>query len=55
MAGFAAPPGHGHDYRLDYPAAWAAVAAPEGWDDERTAELEAYTAERRAEGKGAGS
>lgn len=55
MAGFAAPPGHGHDYRLDYPAAWAAVAAPEGWDDERTAALEDYTAELRAAGDEAGS
>jgi uncharacterized membrane protein len=42
MAGFAAPPGHGHDYRLDYPAAWADVVAPDGWDDERTAALEDF-------------
>jgi uncharacterized membrane protein len=49
MAGFSAPPGHGHDYRLDYPSTWAAVAAPEEWDDDDTAALEAFTqAERDA-------
>jgi uncharacterized membrane protein len=49
MAGFSAPPGFGHDYRLDYPAAWASVAPPEGWSDEDTAALEAFTqAEREA-------
>jgi uncharacterized membrane protein len=48
MAGFSAPPGHGHDYRLDYPAAWADVAAPDGWSDDDTAALEAFTAAERA-------
>lgn len=33
MAGFGAPPGFGHDYRLDYVDAWARVAPPEGWTD----------------------
>ncbi len=48
MAGFSAPPGHGHDYRLDYPSAWAAVAAPAGWTDADTAALEDVTAAARA-------
>jgi uncharacterized membrane protein len=47
MAGFSAPPGHGHDYRLDYPAAWADVVAPDGWSDSDTAALEAFTAAER--------
>jgi len=47
MAGFSAPPGHGHDYRLDYPTAWAGVAAPDGWSDDDTAALEAFTAAER--------
>jgi uncharacterized membrane protein len=42
MAGFSAPPGHGHDYRLDYATSWASVAAPEQWTDDDTADLEAY-------------
>jgi uncharacterized membrane protein len=48
MAGFSAPPGHGHDYRLDYPSAWADVVAPDGWSDDDTAALEAFTAAERA-------
>lgn len=48
MAGFSAPPGHGHDYRLDYPTAWAAIAAPDNWADDDTAHLEAFTAAERA-------
>jgi uncharacterized membrane protein len=47
MAGFSAPPGHGHDYRLDYPVAWAAVVAPDDWDDDDTTALEAFTAAER--------
>jgi uncharacterized membrane protein len=47
MAGFAAPPGHGHDYRLDYPSTWAAVAPPEGWDADDTAALEEFTEAER--------
>ncbi len=48
MAGFSAPPGYGHDYRLDYPAAWAAVVAPDGWTDDDTTALEEFTAAERA-------
>lgn len=33
MAGFGAPPGHGHDYRLAYVGAWSQVLAPEGWGE----------------------
>ena len=40
MAGFAAPPGFGHDYRLDYVDGWAAVVPPEGWTEADTARLE---------------
>lgn len=51
MAGFSAPPGFGHDYRLDYPAAWAHVVAPEGWSEDDTAALEEFTqAEREHDG-----
>lgn len=35
------PDGHGHNYDGQLPAAWAAVAAPEGWDDADTAQVEA--------------
>jgi uncharacterized membrane protein len=53
MAGFSAPPGHGHDYRLDYPAAWAAVAARESWTDADTTALAEFTrAERDAAADG---
>lgn len=48
MAGFGAPPGHGHDYRLDYPAAWAAVVAPEGWTVADTDALIEFVAAERA-------
>lgn len=41
MAGFGAPPGHGHDYRLDYVDAWARVAAPDGWTEADTMRVEA--------------
>ncbi len=41
MAGFGAPPGHGHDYRLDYVDAWARLAPPEGWTEADTAHVEA--------------
>lgn len=40
MAGFAAPPGFGHDYRLDYVDGWARIAAPDGWTDADTDRLE---------------
>ncbi len=43
MAGFSAPPGHGHDYAPDYPVAWSGVVPPAGWTDEDTEALEAFT------------
>jgi uncharacterized membrane protein len=53
MAGFSAPPGYGHDYRLDYPEAWSQVVPPEAWTEDDTAELEAFTqAERDAAAEG---
>lgn len=42
MAGFSAPPGFGHDYRLDYVDAWAQVAPPDGWTDADTTRLEQF-------------
>lgn len=42
MAGFSAPPGHGHDYRLDYVNAWAWVVPPEGWTVADGERLEAH-------------
>jgi uncharacterized membrane protein len=40
MAGFSAPPGYGHDYRLDYVDGWSQVAPPPGWTDADTQRLE---------------
>jgi uncharacterized membrane protein len=40
MAGFSAPPGHGHDYQLDYVQAWGSVVPPDGWTDEDAARIE---------------
>jgi uncharacterized membrane protein len=40
MAGFSAPPGYGHDYRLDYVDGWSQVAPPPGWTDGDTQRLE---------------
>jgi uncharacterized membrane protein len=45
MAGFAAPPGHGHDYRLAFAGAWSQVAPPEGWTSDDAARLAAYLAD----------
>ncbi|MBP7632222.1 MAG: alpha/beta-hydrolase family protein [Acidimicrobiales bacterium] len=42
MAGFAAPPGFGHDYRLDYVDGWVRVAPPEGWRAADTERLELF-------------
>ena len=39
-----APPGHGHHYREIFADAWAAVAAPPGWDEEDTQRLRARLA-----------
>ena len=48
MAGFAAPPGHGHDYRLAWPGAWAQVVPPEGWTASDTEALNTFLADQRA-------
>ncbi|MGY6500396.1 MAG: alpha/beta hydrolase [Acidimicrobiales bacterium] len=40
MAGFGAPPGFGHDYRLDFVRGWADVAPPDGWTSDDTRRLE---------------
>ena len=48
MAGFAAPPGHGHDYRLAWPGAWAQVVPPEGWTAADTEALNTFLADQRA-------
>jgi uncharacterized membrane protein len=50
MAGFSAPPGYGHDYRLDYPMSWAAVVPPDAWTDSDTTALEDYTQQLRDAG-----
>ena len=41
-AGFAAPPGHGHDFRLDYARSWGRVLPPDGWTDRDTRRLEDF-------------
>ena len=38
--GFGAPPGHGHDYQLEWPGAWAQVIPPDGWTSEDTEAIE---------------
>lgn len=38
----------GHDYRLDDPNAWAAVAAPDGWTATDTNALIEFTVAERA-------
>lgn len=42
MAGFGAPPGHGHDYRLAFPGAWSQVVPPTGWTDADIARLSEF-------------
>ena len=42
MAGFGAPPGYGHDYRLDYVDGWSQVAPPDGWTDADSTRLEQF-------------
>jgi uncharacterized membrane protein len=49
MAGFSAPPGHGHDYMLEWPGAWAQVIPPEGWTADDTEALNTFTAQQRAD------
>jgi uncharacterized membrane protein len=41
-AGFGAPPGFGHDFRLDYVNGWSLVAPPDGWTEADTRRLEAH-------------
>ena len=48
MAGFGAPAGHGHDYRLAWPGAWAQVVPPDGWTGADTEELNAFLAAQRS-------
>ncbi len=48
MAGFSAPPGHGHDYQLEWPGAWAQVIPPEGWTSDDTEALNTFLADERA-------
>ena len=42
MAGFGAPPGHGHDYRPEWPGAWAQVVPAEGWTAQDTNALSTF-------------
>jgi len=42
IAGFSAPSGFGHNYAIDMPDIWAAVAAPEGWTAEESIRLLAH-------------
>jgi uncharacterized membrane protein len=49
MAGFGAPPGHGHDYRLEWPGAWAQVVPPEGWTSVDTESLNTFLADERTQ------
>ena len=42
MAGFSAPPGFGHDYRLDYVNGWGQVAPPSGWTNGDASRLEQF-------------
>jgi uncharacterized membrane protein len=48
MAGFSAPAGHGHDYRLAWPGAWAQVVPPDGWSASDTEALNTFLADQRA-------
>ena len=42
VAGFGAPSGYGHNYDIDFAAAWAAVVPPEGWTVADTQRLQAH-------------
>jgi uncharacterized membrane protein len=48
MAGFGAPAGHGHDYRLAWPGAWAQVVPPNEWVASDTEALSTFLADQRA-------
>jgi uncharacterized membrane protein len=52
MAGFSAPAGHGHDYRLAWPGAWAQVVPPEGWTSTDTEALNTFLVDQRAAAAG---
>ena len=43
---FNVPPGHGHNYNVDFVGAWANVLPPDGWTDADTARLEQFLAHR---------
>lgn len=45
-----APPGHGHNYDLDFVGGWANVAPPDGWTDADTARLRSFLAESHQSG-----
>ena len=45
-AGFGAPPGHGHDYRLAFAGAWSQIAPPEGWTSEDARRLAEFLVDR---------
>jgi len=47
MSGFGAPPGFGHDYRLDYVDGWARIAPPDDWTAADTRRLEAFLQNER--------
>lgn len=40
MAGFSAPPGHGHNYDPDQANGWASISAPPGWTSADTVRLD---------------
>jgi len=42
IAGFSAPSGFGHNYAIDMPDIWAAVAAPDGWTSEDSLRLRVH-------------
>ena len=44
MAGFSAPPGHGHDNELEWPGGWAQVVPSDGWTVEDTNALSTFMA-----------
>ena len=42
IAGFSAPSGHGHNYGVDFVAAWAAVVLPAEWTVADSARLQRH-------------
>lgn len=45
IGAYSAPPGHGHNYDVDFVGAWANVVPPPGWTDADTARLTRFLAE----------